>query len=132
MTPEEREISRLEREYIAAFVTGNGAWLERNVAEDSIHVTAEGAALTKDQLIAAVTSGSWRMSVVLPSEARIKVYGATAVASGRATVQGTRPGPDGQPAATAGDRRALHVWARYGAVWQLVASQVTPVAAAAP
>jgi hypothetical protein len=131
MTADEREITRLEREYIAAFVIGNGAWLEQNLAEESIHVTAEGAALTKDQLIAAVTSGARRMSVVLPSEARVKVYGGTAVVSGRATIQGTMPGPDGQAAANVGDRRALHVWVRYGSVWQLVATEVTPVVEAA-
>jgi ketosteroid isomerase-like protein len=127
LTDDERQISQLEREWIAALVTGNGEWLAQHLSESSIHVTADGAVLTKDQLVAAVTAGDRRMSLVVPRETRIKTYGHTAIATALTEGQGTAPGADGKPAPTQGAQRGTHVWVRYADVWQMVASQATPV-----
>lgn len=131
LSADEREVARLLREWVAAFITGNGAWLAANLAENSLHTTGDGAALTKEQLIASVTSGGRRMNMVVPDDVRIRVYGDTAVATAHARVQGTAPGPGGTAVQVAGEQRGIQVWVRTGGAWKLVASQVTPVAGAA-
>lgn len=130
LSDDERDVARLLREWSAAFITGNGAWLAANLAENSLHTTADGSVLTREQLIASVTSGGRRLSMVVPDDVRIRVYGDTAVVTAGARLQGTVPGPGGNPVPMSGEQRGIQVWVRTAGAWQLVASQVTPVPAA--
>jgi ketosteroid isomerase-like protein len=55
---------------------------------------------------------------------KVRVHGNVAVATSRVTIKGQYSGKQ-----TSGQYRSIHVWVKGAADWQLVANQLTPVAA---
>jgi ketosteroid isomerase-like protein len=55
---------------------------------------------------------------------KVRVHGNVAVATGRLTIKGQYSGKQ-----ASGQYRSINVWVKGAAGWQLVANQLTPVAA---
>jgi len=63
-------------------------------------------------------------SISEEEDMKVRVYGNVAVATSRVTIKGQYSGKQ-----TSGQYRSIHVWVKAAAGWQLVANQITPVAA---
>ena len=109
--------------YDAAQVNGDGAALERLVADDYVLVNGGGQVQDKARLIADYVAPGFKLDPFTIEEPVEKVLGDTALLGGRVNMTGT----DG------GQRFALVVrfvdtWARRDGQWRVVYSQVTRVA----
>ena len=108
--------------YDAAQVNGDGAALERLVADDYLLVNGAGQVQDKARLIADYVAPGFKLDPFTIEEPVEKVQGDAALLGGRVNMTGT----DG------GQRFALVVrfvdaWARRDGQWRVVYSQVTRV-----
>ena len=110
-------LGQLDRERIQAQIGADAAALDRLYAEDFIGIGPSGTARTKAQVIADFTSGSLRYRSITTDEVRWRVYGDTAVETGRSTMIGQDRGK-----AVPRDNRFTRVWVERQHRWQLVAN----------
>jgi ketosteroid isomerase-like protein len=110
-------LGQLDQERIQAQVGADAAALDRLYAEDFIGIGPSGAVRTKAQVIADFTSGSLRFQSITTDEIRWRVYGNTAVETGRSTMVGHDKGK-----AVPRDNRFTRVWVERQGRWQLVAN----------
>ena len=110
-------LERLDRERIQAQIGADAAVLDRLYAEDFIGIGPSGIVRTKAQVIADFTSGSLRYQSITTDEVRWRVYGDTAVETGRSTLIGKDRGKVVPP-----DNRFTRVWVKRQRGWQLVAN----------
>jgi ketosteroid isomerase-like protein len=110
-------LGQLDRERIQAQIGADAAALDRLYAEDFIGIGPSGTARTKAQVIADFTSGSLRFQSITTDEVRWRVYGDTAVETGRSTLIGQDRGTAVPP-----DNRFTRVWVKRHHRWQLVAN----------
>ena len=110
-------LGQLDRERIQAQIGADAAALDRLYAEDFIGIGPSGTVRTKAQVIADFTSGSLRFQSITTDEVRWRVYGATAVETGRSTMIGQDRGK-----AVPRDNRFTRVWVQRKNRWQLVAN----------
>lgn len=119
------EIGRAETRFAAAL---GGDWqaLEELLGDDFVYNTAEGTTLGKTALIAYLQSATVQVGAVELEQTRVSAHGDTALSTGLARVRARRDGEERTIVS-----RFLHVWAREGAQWKLLARQVTYVKPAA-
>jgi ketosteroid isomerase-like protein len=110
-------LGQLDRERIQAQIGADAAALDRLYAEDFIGIGPSGTARTKAQVIADFTSGNLRFQSITTDDVRWRVYGDTAVETGRSTLIGQDRGKAVPP-----DNRFTRVWVRRQHRWQLVAN----------
>jgi peptidylprolyl isomerase len=91
------ELKRLEREWFDAVVKNDVATLNRIFADDFIAMSSDGSFLTKIEMIDLLTSGRIKIDELKVDEFKLRLYGNTAVVTGRATfIRNQRPlGQDG-------------------------------------
>src|ERR1043165_9951521 len=110
-------LKQLDQERIQAQINADAAALERLYAEDFIGIGPSGTVRTKAQVIADFTSGSLRFQSITTDDVRWRVYGDTAVETGRSTMIGQDRGK-----AVPRDNRFTRVWVKRQNLWQLVAN----------
>ncbi|MFL6724624.1 MAG: nuclear transport factor 2 family protein [Sphingomicrobium sp.] len=110
-------LGQLDRERIQAQIGADAAALDRLYAEDFIGIGPSGTVRTKPQVIADFTSGRLRFQSITTDEVRWRVYGDTAVETGRSTLIGQDRGKAVPP-----DNRFTRVWVKRQQRWQLVAN----------
>jgi ketosteroid isomerase-like protein len=110
-------LGQLDQERIQAQIGADGAALDRLYAEDFIGIGPSGTVRTKAQVIADFTSGSLKFQSITTDEVRWRVYGDTAVETGRSTMIGHDRGK-----AVPRDNRFTRVWVKQQHRWQLVAN----------
>src|SRR5215204_4765240 len=110
-------LSQLDEQRINAQITANAADLDRLYAEDFIGIGPSGTVRTKAQVIADFTSGSLRFQSITTDEVQWRIYGETAVETGRSTMSGKDRGK-----AVPRDNRFTRVWVERQHRWQLVAN----------
>jgi peptidylprolyl isomerase len=93
----EAELKRLESEWFDAVVKNDMATLNRIFADDFIAMGSDGSFLTKTEMIDLLTSGRIKVDELKVDEFKLRLYGNTAVVTGRATfIRNQRPlGQDG-------------------------------------
>jgi FKBP-type peptidyl-prolyl cis-trans isomerase/Domain of unknown function (DUF4440) len=93
----EAELKRLEREWFDAVPKNDGATLNRIFADDFLAVGSDGSFLTKTEMVNLLTSGRIKLDEIRTDEFKLRLYGNTAVVTGRATfIINQRPlGQDG-------------------------------------
>ena len=121
----EQQIRDLERQSVEAAGRGpSGAFGERYLADDFLFTGLEGGVMTRAQILARAKSTPFKGVVIEVDDQQVRVYGDTAVVTGRATfTSADSPKPDSRPAA-----RYTRVWVRQGGSWKLVAEQLTRIA----
>jgi len=119
----EEELKKLETDRAAAVVKGDVATLEKQTSDDYTLINAYGQMSGKSQMVDAFKSGKTKLTTDELSDMKVRVYGNTAVITGKATVKGTIGGKDvdGQVLFT-----RVYVKTKGGS-WQSVAFQQTRV-----
>jgi ketosteroid isomerase-like protein len=128
----ERTIRQLEAQFARAVVEGDRAFYDRVLAEDFTHTSHAGVFKTRAQFMAedksgakeASPSGRTRYDAYDVDDLAIRVYGDTAVVTGRTTPRGRTA--LGQP--ITGQYRYLRVWVKRQGRWQAVAFEGTRIA----
>jgi len=113
----EQAIRQLDSERIQAQVGADAAALDRIYADDFIGIGPSGTVRTKAQVISDFTSGDLKFQSITTDDVRVRVYGNTAVETGRSTMNGQDRGK-----AVPRDNRFTRVWVKQRGRWRLVAN----------
>ena len=116
------EIRVLENTRNEAIVRGDAATLERMTSDDYTFITLRGELRTKAEIVKGFSSGAFKYASREISDLNIRVYGDTAVVTGRSTQKGTENGKD-----YSGDYRFTRVYVKRNRQWLTVALQATVV-----
>ena len=114
------EILNLENERNRAITSGDAAALERMTSDDYTFITLRGELRTKAEIVQGFKSGSFHYDSRQISDLNVRVYGDTAVVTGRAIQNGKENGKD-----YSGDYRFTRVYVKKDRRWQTVALQTT-------
>ena len=88
----EEEIRSLEQERNVAILNGDAAALGRMTADDYTFITLRGELRTKSEIVKGFQSGSFKYESRQISDLTIRVYGDTAVVTGRSNQKGMENG----------------------------------------
>ena len=110
-------LKQLDQERIQAQIGADAAALDRLYAEDFIGIGPSGAVRAKAQVIADFTSGNLRFQSITTDDVQWRLYGDTAVETGRSTMDGQDRGKT-----VPRDNRFTRVWVKRLGRWQLVAN----------
>ncbi len=113
-------IRRLEEARNQAIVRGDSGALERMTSDDYTFVTLRGEMRTKAQIVSAFRSGAAKYQSRDIKDLNIRVYGNSAVVTGRATQTGAEYGKD-----YSGDYWFTRVYEKVNGRWTTVALQTT-------
>jgi ketosteroid isomerase-like protein len=112
-----------EREFFGALIAGSAETLDRVLADDFMLIDVlSGSEITKPALLAVIGSGQLKFGTIEPAPPRVRIYGQTAVVTGRTQMRG-QFGPD----AFATRSRYTHVYVEQQGRWRLVAAQGTQI-----
>jgi len=116
----EREVLQMEEARVQAMLAGNLPVLNEFLSADLTYVHSGGQLETKSEFIERLKTGHLRYRRLDREEVRARVYGETAVITGRAHVE---VDADGEKRAF--EIRFLDVWVRQNGRWQMVAWEST-------
>ena len=129
-TRDEQEVRELEQQLAKAVVRGDRDFFERNLADDFTHTSHTGAFKTKAQWMseskfsdARQSPGATRYDAFELDELAVRVYGETAVVTGRSTPKGTTAKGE----LITGQFRFLRIWVKRQSRWQAVAFEGTRI-----
>jgi ketosteroid isomerase-like protein len=124
----EQEVRQIIEKFRSALVKGDVLTLQQIWANDYVFVNPSGEVLTKEQRLANIRSGATKLEAINQQEdTKIRVYQNSAVSTSRETVKGHY---SGQP--NSGQYRITSVWVKNSEGWQLVSTQMIPVAPSKP
>jgi ketosteroid isomerase-like protein len=118
----EEELKKLETDRAAAVVKGDVATLEKQTSDDYTLINMYGQMSGKSQMVDNFKSGKTKLTSNDISDMKVRVYGNTAVITGKADVAGTMAGKDAK-----GQIAFTRVYVKKGGSWQSVAFQQTLV-----
>jgi uncharacterized protein (TIGR02246 family) len=118
----QQEIKALQGQVIQAILKGDTSVLEKYYADDYVAIHGDGKLTTKAQEIEKFKTGTTKYDSITVREAKIRVYGDTAVVNALASVKTV---VNGQP--YTGDVRNTRVWVKDSGNWKLVVFQTTRV-----
>ena len=118
----EQELIKLENGWSEAMVKKDLAFLDRILANEFTETDAEGTVWTKAQELAVLTSGEFKCTSAVADDMQVRVYGDTAVATGRNTNKAQLKGKD-----ISGQHRWTDTWIKRDGRWQCVATQATRI-----
>jgi ketosteroid isomerase-like protein len=110
-------IRQIDHERVQAQIGADAAALNRIYADDFIGIGPSGTVRTKAQVIADFTSGDLKFQSITTDDVRVRVYGNTAVETGRSTMIGQDRGK-----AVPRDNRFTRVWIKQFGRWRLVSN----------
>jgi ketosteroid isomerase-like protein len=113
----QQTIRKIDDERIQAQIHADAAGLDRIYAGDFIGVGPSGTVRTKSQVIADFTSGTLKFQSITTDDVQVRVYGNTAVETGRSTMKGEDKGK-----AVPQETRFTRVWVKQQGLWRLVAN----------
>ena len=116
------EIKSFEEERNRAILSGDAATLDRMTSDDYTFVTLRGELRTKAEIVKGFQSGSYKYESRTISDLDVRVYGNTAIVTGRSIQKGMENGKD-----YSGDYRFTRVYVKQNGRWTTVALQTTPV-----
>jgi ketosteroid isomerase-like protein len=114
------EILKIEKERNQAIVDGDAAALERMTSDDYTFITLRGELRTKAEIVQGFKTGSFHYESRQISDLNVRVYGNSAVVTGRSIQKGSENGKD-----YSGDYRFTRVYVKQDGRWQTVALQTT-------
>ncbi len=119
----EQSVRQLENELIEAQMRGDTTVFGRILADDFTGTNAFGTVANKAEVLNLYRTGSIKRESVSLDDVNVRVYGDTAVVTGRATLKGQFTGQD-----TTGKFRYTRVYVKRNGRWQVVAWQATRIA----
>jgi ketosteroid isomerase-like protein len=118
-----KEAEALNRQWMESYVRRDTSFLERHLSDDYVSTFPDGAVLDKKGEIAALKSGAVALTEMTPGEMKVRVYGETAVITGRSSIKANVNGQE-----ISGEFRFTDIWVKQSNRWMAVASQVTRIA----
>jgi uncharacterized protein (TIGR02246 family) len=119
----QQEIKTLQGQVLQAILKSDTSVMEKYYSDDYIAIHGDGKLTTKAQEIENFKSGVTKYDSITVREAKIRIYGDTAVVNALASVTTM---VNGKP--FSGDVRNTRVWVKDSGNWKLVAFQTTRVA----
>jgi ketosteroid isomerase-like protein len=119
-TTVEREIEILEEARNQAVLRGDVAALDRMTSDDYTFITLRGELRTKSDILKGFASGSFHYESRQISDLKVRVFGDTAIVTGRSMQKGMENGKD-----YSGDYRFTRVYVKEKGHWVTVALQTT-------
>jgi ketosteroid isomerase-like protein len=119
-TSAEDEIQNLEEMRNQAVLHGDVAALDRMTSDDYTFITLRGEMRTKSDILKGFASGSFHYESRQISDLKVRIYGDTAVVTGRSVQKGTENGKD-----YSGDYWFTRVYVKEKDRWLTVALQTT-------
>ena len=117
----EQLLRQMNDEWVKALVRGDGETLDRIMAEDFLFAYPfEGD--DKGQFISEVSSGDVRVEFITRENTSVRIWGSTAVLTGRDSAKWYYQGRD-----FSGHYKIIHVYANRDGRWQLVSVQACPI-----
>jgi ketosteroid isomerase-like protein len=116
------DLIELERQFGQAIIRADSEALERIVSDDWILVGPEGKVIPKAVFVAVLKSGELTHSAMDLTEPRVRVYGDTAIVTGRVTAMGTYQGQSFNTI-----ERSTDVFVRQQGHWKCVLTQLTSI-----
>ena len=116
------QLKKLETDRAAAIVKGDVATLEKQTSDDYTLINMNGQMSDKSQMVNNFKTGQTKLTSDELSDMKVRVYGNTAVITGKADVKGTLGGND-----ATGQIMFTRVYVKKGGQWQAVAFQQTRV-----
>lgn len=117
------QVRSLDRQWFDAYIANNADGIAAVEADDIVVTNPDGTVSDKQQDVSSMRSGELKFTSGSYDEAQVKVFGDTAIVTGRITVKGTYKGQD-----ISGSYRFTDVFARRNGRWQAVAAQATAIA----
>jgi ketosteroid isomerase-like protein len=118
----DEQLKKLETDRAVAAVKGDVATLEKQTSDDYTFINLYGRMSDKSQMVNAFKTGQTKLTSNELSDMKVRVYGDTAVITGKADIKGTLGGKD-----VAGQIMFTRVYVKKGDQWQSVAFQQTRV-----
>jgi len=121
----EQEVKQAIKKYREALLQRDASALKQIWADDYTFTNGAGETHSKAQRLANLKSGATSLdSISQEEDMKVRVHGNVAVATGRVTIKGQYSGKQ-----ASGQYCSINVWVKGAAGWQLIANQLTPVAA---
>jgi ketosteroid isomerase-like protein len=121
-TSTEQAVRQQDEERIHAQITADTVALKRIYADDFLGIGPTGVVRPKTDVIADFTSHALTYQSITTADVRVRVYGNTAVETGRSTMVGQDRGKN-----VPRENRFTRVWVRTLGQWQLVANHYSPI-----
>ena len=119
----ERQVTKLENDWVKAVIAKDYAVLNRLLADDYTDSgDPDGSVHTKAEMISSLKSGEVVMSSYKYADLKVRVYGDAAVVTGLQTFAMTEKGKD-----ASGTFRFTDTWIKKGDSWQCVVEQSSKV-----
>ena len=113
----EQAVQQQDQERIRAQIAADPIALRRIYADDFLGIGPTGVVRNKSEVIADFTTHALTYQSITTTEVRVRVYGNTAVETGRSTMVGQDKGKD-----VPRENRFTRVWVMTDGRWQLVAN----------
>lgn len=113
----EQAVMRIEKEMLAAVLKGDASANQRYLADTFVFTGPDGEREDKGQMVNDLKSGDLKLQSASLDDAKIQVYGDTAIVTYSSTDKGTYKGKD-----ISGNTRWTDVFVRRSGRWQLVAT----------
>ena len=117
------KVNRLDKEISVATWTADPMWFEENLADEYVLITPTGAVKTKRDVIRELSVPGMRMEPFEPFDVQVRMYGDTAVVTGRMHQRFVLGG-----IRYANDVRYTDVYVKRKGRWQLVSAHASTVA----
>lgn len=117
------DVRRLDREITVATWTGDPVWFEENLAEEYLVVTPNGALKNKRDVIRELSTPGLKMEPFEPVEVQVRLYGDSAVVTGRMLQRFSLGG-----IRYASDLRYTDVYVKRRGRWLIVSAHASAVA----
>ena len=118
----EQEIRKLEREWFESYVRGDRMAFDRIVADDAVMTYGNGKVGNKSEAMAEIKAPADSSYSLTSDDVQVRVFGDTAIATGRVTEKGTFNGQN-----VNSQSRYTDVWVKRNGRWQVVAAQNTRI-----
>ena len=119
---DERELTQLIKDFNAALVKTDTAFLDKVLAQDFVHYRPKGDVENKAQYLEDRKTGQVKFKSLVADDIKVRVYGDAAIVTYRSTAKGKD-----QHGTIDEQRRWTRVFVRKGGHWQLVHSQGTTI-----
>ena len=119
----QEQLKKMEMDRAAAVVKADVATLDKTTSDDYVLINLNGRMTGKSEMIAGFKSGQSKLTAEDLSDLKVRVYGNTAVITGKADVKGTLGGTD-----ATGTILFTRVWVKKDGRWQSTSLQQTRAA----
>ncbi len=116
----EQTILQLEKDWIAALINVDTAALERIYSDSLTYTHSNSNTDTKAIYIANLKAGKTKYLSLTPGDVKVRVYGTTALYTSTTAIKLISNGQESSFSV-----KMLHVYAKEGKVWRMVAHQTT-------